>query len=896
MAKRTHIKAPTEPPTHTSAMASQRDTVFRLAPFSYIHVLDVTTNITRMETGPQTFIRQENENVVEGPTPMVAIPARHYATVANPVLRDDDGNVVFEIVADQPQTKLRHGEKEIRLAQDPFGLYPGEIILGGINKLTVVASDSALRLRAVLDWTDPASGKKYVTGDEWLFQGPATYTPAVEVVAVNTVSASVISANQALVLQAAKELTDHKGNRRVMGERWLVLDQGAYLPGVFEIVCDFKEAIVLTDNRAIQLEAVKNFKDVYGVVRKTGDEWLVTNSMAETHIPDIHEVVTCEIAITTLSNREYCVVLDPCDQLGKPQLGQRKLVTGPVSFFLRPGERLEEGALGSGVQALYVLGENEGLILRAQEGFEEEEIAGKGNFVASGTDLKKVTRTPGDRWMIRGPTEYIPRVEVVVVEKRQAIPLDDNEGVYVRNNRTGKVRTVIGETYMLNENESLWEKDLGRDVDALIARAMDNGGKGYTRVKSHVVAYRVPHNAAVQLYDYTTKKARVVFGPELVMLGPDEQFTRLSLSGSEWKRDPKTGVETPGPKRPGMIKSLYLELGPAFCCDVITIETADHARLQLQLAYNWKFENEARSDANAAKLFSVSDFVGDLCKAVASRIRGAVAGVQFDDFHKNSAKIIRGSVFGQNEAGKVGDAFNFPANGLVITSIDIQNVEPVDQRTRDALQKSVQLAIEITTNSQEATATHEAQRLQQEAMGRLERQRISDEAQNEEARTALLLLQANSSAVESTGQAKAEAQSRAEAARIEGQAAVEQAKLQAEAMQIESEAELKRLQAARVAELDYITAQNALLLDKMAKTADVEKAKFASMVEAIGQDTLHAIAVSGPETQAKLLGSLGIKSTLITDGKSPINLFQTATGLLGMPQHGANASDPAESC
>ena len=37
---------------------------------------------------------------------------------------------------------------------------------------------------------------------------------------------------------------------------------------------------------------------------------------------------------------------------------------------------------------------------------------------------------------------------------------------------------------------------------------------------------------------------------------------------------------------------------------------------------------------DAAKLFSVPDFVGDACKAIASRIRGAVAGVQFDDFHK----------------------------------------------------------------------------------------------------------------------------------------------------------------------------------------------------------------------------------------------------------------------
>ena len=40
--------------------------------------------------------------------------------------------------------------------------------------------------------------------------------------------------------------------------------------------------------------------------------------------------------------------------------------------------------------------------------------------------------------------------------------------------------------------------------------------------------------------------------------------------------------------------------------------------------------------------------------------------------------------------------------------------------------------------------------------------------------------------MESTGQAKAEAQSRAEAAKIEGEAAVEQAKLKAEASKIEA--------------------------------------------------------------------------------------------------------------
>jgi major vault protein len=107
----------------------------------------------------------------------------------------------------------------------------------------------------------------------------------------------------------------------------------------------------------------------------------------------------------------------------------------------------------------------------------------------------------------------------------------------------------------------------------------------------------------------------------MVLLGPDEQFTQLSLAGGK-------------PKRPNQIRSLALLLGPDFCADVITVETADHARLSLALAYNWHFDTSDRSQKGAEKLFSVPDFVGDTCKTIASRVRGAVAGVHFDDFHK----------------------------------------------------------------------------------------------------------------------------------------------------------------------------------------------------------------------------------------------------------------------
>jgi major vault protein len=54
-----------------------------------------------------------------------------------------------------------------------------------------------------------------------------------------------------------------------------------------------------------------------------------------------------------------------------------------------------------------------------------------------------------------------------VISKRKAIPLDENEGIYVRDIKTGKVRTVIGQTYMLNQDEELWEKQLPVDIEKL---------------------------------------------------------------------------------------------------------------------------------------------------------------------------------------------------------------------------------------------------------------------------------------------------------------------------------------------------------------------------------------------------------------------------------------------
>ncbi|CAF1087677.1 unnamed protein product [Rotaria sp. Silwood1] len=861
--------------TATSDNKSGSGPLYRIPPYYYIHVLDQNTNVTRLEIGPKTFIKQDNETVIVGPEKMITVPPRHYCVIESPVVRNEAGEVQFDR---NGQAKLIHADLDIRLAQPdqaPFPLYPGEILRQPVTPLKVVPANSALRLTAVLDFEDETTNEQRRAGDEWLFEGPGTYIPRKEVSVEEQIRATVIGPNQAIRLCAKKEIADRTGQHRVTGEEWLVKKTGAYLPLAYETVVSVENAYVLTDKKALHLRALKTFTDDFGKERMNGEEWLITLADTETHILSVYEQLVAVVDVITLNSRQYCVILDPVAH-GKPQLGKKKLIVGEKSFFLQPGEKLENG-----IQDVFILGEDEGVILKCIEAFKDEQV--------------NVNRNPGDRWMIRGPTDYIPPTQVEVVTRRKAMPLDENEGIYVRDIKTGCVRAVIGETYMLTQDEELWQKELPKKVEELLSRDALSERNALTRNqpsdksqsqsqqqttttsnanvakrdKSKLVTYRVPHNACVQVYDYKAKKARIVFGPELVMLGPDEHFTLLSLSGSV-------------PKKPNQIQTLCLLLGPDFFTDVIVIETADHARLSLQLSYNWHFQiPDTNDEKEAAKLFSVPDFVGDAAKAIASRIRGAVAGTQFDDFHKNSAQIIRASVFGLDANQHIRDKFIFPQNNLVITSIDIQSVEPVDQRTRDALQKSVQLAIEITTNSQEAAAKHEASRREQEAKGLLERQRIKDEANAEEVRKQLLELQALSAAVESTGQAKAEAQSHAESSRIEGEAAVEQAALKAQATQIEAEAELSRLKLAREAEIKFLREQNELEISKKGEMSRIETEKFKLQVESIGASTIQSIATSGPDTQVKLLQALGLQSMLVTDGNTPINLMGFGQGLLG---------------
>lgn len=821
-------------------------TVIRIKPLHYVHILDNNSNVTRLVKGPATITTREHERAVTDTLPMLVIPLRSYAIVQNPVERDASGAPCLDRNGNYV---LRHGDTEIRFHGPPFPLYPGEQLLGNVSPLMVVGDNSALRLRCTRPFSrTDADGKvveQRVPGEEWLWPGPGTYTPQVEVEVAEVVRAVLVGPLEALRVQARREFVQKDGTRRCAGEEWLHSRPGLYMPGVHEAVKSVVKAVVLTNKVAVHLRALQTYTDRFDVQRKAGAEWLVTSAQADYYIPDVCDlVVNPQVPITVLSKRQFCIVNDPIGADGLPARGEKKLIRGPAMFFLQPGE-----TLSNGIQSIPILAADEAFLLNAREEF---------------VDADGTRHQPGDRWMVCGPCEYICPLQAALLEQRRLIALDKNEGIYVRNIDTGRVRTHIGSSYMLTANEELWSKQLPDAVEELLVKYGTVSGK---RDPTRVVSLRVPNNTVVQIYDFKTKTPRVVFGPDLVQLGPDEHFTLLSLSGDK-------------PKRPHVIKDLCLQLGPEFSTDLLVVETADHARLQLRLSYNWQFNVDRSKADRAYMLFSVPDFIGDFCKAIASRVRGAVAQASFDEFHRNSARLIRSAVFGLDDEGRVKHRMEFEANLLMVTNIDIQSVEPVDQRTRDSLQKSVQQAIEITTNSQEASARHSAQREEQLARGRLERQRISDEAESEKSRSDLVQHQTTCAMLETTGQAQAEAYGKAEAAKIVGKASVEIAGLKASLLQITTDLELELQDQREGVSLKHQSDLNGLEVRRESEVTRIDAEKFRDIVASIGPQTIAAIARCGPEMQAKLLEGLGLQSVLITDGSSPINLFDTAQGMI----------------
>ncbi|CAL8089784.1 unnamed protein product, partial [Calicophoron daubneyi] len=294
---------------------------------------------------------------------MVCLRAMRYCIISDPIARLPNGEPVVD---SSGQVKLQKGTVEFRFTQDPFPLYPGESLKGSIQDVPVVPANSAFLLEASIDFVDE-EGSKRVAGEQWTFEGPATYYPRKEVLVVKIIDGEKIEPNTALCMRASRNCVDRSGNKRIFGERWLVRNPGIYIPGAYEEVIEKRKAHKLDEMATIRVKALITHIDDFGKKRKCGDEWLITAADADSHICSVNEEFVETVYATVLNSHEYCVVNNPVDDNGVPQLGRKKLVRGETAFFLRPEE-----SLNMGVQSSFILGDEDGLIVQADEQFVDE--------------------------------------------------------------------------------------------------------------------------------------------------------------------------------------------------------------------------------------------------------------------------------------------------------------------------------------------------------------------------------------------------------------------------------------------------------------------------------------------------------------------------------------------
>jgi len=351
--------------------------------------------------GPQTYRCKDQETAVYGPTKMIVIPPHHYIAIANPVMVDERGNVVFDKYG---QAILRHGDQEIRLEREPFPLYPGESIIENVKPLEVIEINSALRLQATRDFIDRyAKDDKdrpisRTAGSEWLFEGPNTYVPQPEVKVLNAVKATLIKPEQALRLTTSVDYKDRTGTLHTAGSEWHFSEEGVFLPSVYERVLAVDKPYILTDKLALHLKAQHRFTDAYGIVRPAGSEWLITNKITTSHIPHVFETVVGTVAVTTVPRNDYVIIQNHVEN-GKPQYGKKIIRRGEQNFFLQPGEKILQ------TKSVSVLTADRALLLQAVKPFKESTVLGT------------VHRKAGEIWMLEGPTAYWPPLEVKVLQQ-----------------------------------------------------------------------------------------------------------------------------------------------------------------------------------------------------------------------------------------------------------------------------------------------------------------------------------------------------------------------------------------------------------------------------------------------------------------------------------------------
>lgn len=381
----------------------------------------------------------------------------------------------------------------------------------------------------------------------------------------------------------------------------------------------------------------------------------------------------------TIKGGEFAILKNPYDEEHNICLmGQRKVLQGPCIYALKYKEEFEEYAKPS-------------YLLNSKQALRCETLEDNGKYKA------------GDIWQLNGPCSFIPDKYTRVVKKIDAILINDNEGIYVINTVTSEKRLVRGpKSYLLTAEEELYKKSFSQlEIQAL----------GLPKEPSYIATViRLLDGEVLCVLD-SEKKENLVIGPGITILGPEEQVKVLNLSAKK-------------PKIPNQIKAAIVKKGPNFVSDIFIVSTKDNCQLKMECTYKWEFVVDKDQ---SHLIFSTNDFIGYCCNTLCSRIREEAAAHNFEEFHNKTVEILRISLFKDNNildskgnVQKMNGLF-FSEINLLISEVDIKNIEPTNQEINKLLNESIKSNMRLVCAKMEQEANLEAKKLNIKAQGEIQK-------------------------------------------------------------------------------------------------------------------------------------------------------------------------------
>lgn len=197
-----------------------------------------------------------------------------------------------------------------------------------------------------------------------------------------------------------------------------------------------------------------------------------------------------------------------------------------------------------------------------------------------------------------------------------------------------------------------------------------------------------------------------VLGPKTVLMQFSDTLDVLRLSTGKPKN---TDV---------LFETAYLNIHNNKVTDSIDdVETADHVVIRLKLSYNVNFEGDA------AKWFTIENYVKHMCDHIRSILKGAIRGKSVEEFYRHSTAFIRDAILGvkpaidmaKGETKSKRNGLFFEENGMRVTDVEVLKVEIADPTIAQLLAKSqhsiVQHNINLSLKEKELEVTKRSEEI-----------------------------------------------------------------------------------------------------------------------------------------------------------------------------------------